>query len=197
MKKLILFYILTLLSVNVIAQKKLRDSVHIKTDIFEIIYSEKLEQPLKVTYKVLCPNGKASRTGMYFYTNDTIKTSDDKDYINNKYDKGHMLSSANCNCSKEMMYETFTYLNCALQHENLNRGVWKLLEFHERELALKHKVVMVEIKCIFTKTSIKLSSGATIPDGFYKTIKYDNVVEKYYFKNESPLKKDYSDYLIH
>lgn len=197
MKKLILFCILTLLSVNLKAQKKLRDSIHIKTDIFEIIYSEVLEQPLKVNYKVLCPNGTASRTGMDFYTNDTIKTSDDKDYINNKYDKGHMSPSADFNCSKEMMYKTFTYLNCALQHEDLNRGVWKFLELHERELSLKHKVVMVEIKCIFTKSSIKLPSGATIPDGFYKTIKYDNVVEKYYFKNESPLKKTYLDYLIH
>ncbi len=197
MKKLILFCILTLLSVNLKAQKKLRDSIHIKTNIFEIIYSEVLEQPLKVNYKILCPNGKASRSGMDFYTCDSIKTSDNKDYEKNIYDKGHMLSSANCNCSKEMMYKTFTYLNCALQHEDLNRGVWKLLEFHERELALKHKVVMVEIKCVFTKTSIKLSSGATIPDGFYKTIKYNNVVEKYYFKNESPLKKTFSDYLIH
>jgi endonuclease G len=197
MKKLILIYTLTLLSCNLNAQKKLRDSVHIKTDIYEIIYSEKLEQPLKVTYKVLCPNGTASRAGMDFYTNDTIKTSDNKDYINNQYDKGHMSPGADFNCNKEMLYKTFSYLNCALQHENLNRGVWKLLESHERELALKHKVVVVEIKCIFTKSSVKLPSGATIPDGFYKTIKYNNFVEKYYFKNESPSKRTYSDYLIH
>ena len=197
MKKLILIYTLTLLSCNLNAQKKLRDSVHIKTDIYEIIYSEKLEQPLKVTYKVLCPNGTASRAGMDFYTNDTIKTSDNKDYINNQYDKGHMSPAGDFNCNKEMLYKTFSYLNCALQHENLNRGVWKLLESHERELALKHKVVVVEIKCIFTKSSVKLSSGATIPDGFYKTIKYNNVIEKYYFKNESPTKRTYSDYLIH
>jgi len=197
MKKLILIYTLTLLSCNLNAQKKLRDSVHIKTDIYEIIYSEKLEQPLKVTYKVLCPNGTASRAGMDFYTNDTIKTSDNKDYINNQYDKGHMSPAGDFNCNKEMLYKTFSYLNCALQHENLNRGVWKLLESHERELAFKHKVVVVEIKCIFTKSSVKLSSGATIPDGFYKTIKYNNVIEKYYFKNESPTKRTYSDYLIH
>ena len=72
----------------IFAQK--RDSVRVKTPIFNVIYSEKLEQPLWMEYKVSCPGGKASRAGMDFYVNDSIHTSDALDYSNNIYDKGHL-----------------------------------------------------------------------------------------------------------
>ena len=79
--------------------------------------------------------------------------------------------------------------------KNLNRGAWRLLEAKERELA-KTQTVTVEIRCHFTKTSKVLPSGATIPDGFWKTITYGNVVEKYYFKNEKPATTDYTKFKI-
>ena len=49
----------------------------------------------------------------------------------------------------------------------------------------------------YTSKSIKLPTGATIPDGFYKTIRYgkDNV-EKYYFKNEEPKSDRYLEFKI-
>ena len=90
---------------------------------------------------------------------------------------------------------TFTYLNCVLQHEKLNRGVWRLLEEHERELSKKYSV-NVEIRMVYSKTSKILPTGATIPDAFVKTISYGNKIEIYYFKNEIPLSTDYTKYLI-
>lgn len=60
MKKIIL--ILLLLSANIFGQ--VRDSVYKKTDIFEVIYSEKFEQPLVLKYQVQCPNGNATRYGL-------------------------------------------------------------------------------------------------------------------------------------
>jgi hypothetical protein len=68
MKKIII--ILILLSTNIYGQ--LRDRVYKKTDIFEVIYSEKFEQPLILKYKVRCSSGKASRDGMEFYTDKDI-----------------------------------------------------------------------------------------------------------------------------
>mgnify|MGYP000441892153 CR=1 FL=1 len=180
----------------VFAQKTLRDSIYIKTNMFEIVYSEKLQQPKFISYTVQCPNGTASRKGMDFYVNDSVKTSDNKDYENNVWDKGHMAPAADFNCTKEMLYRTFSYLNCALQHQDLNRQVWRLLEAHERELAKTNKTVIVEIRCIYTNKSIILPTGATVPDGYYKTIKYGNKIEKYYFKNEKPLSTDFTKYLI-
>ena len=194
--KNLLLVLLTLLSLSSFSQKKLRDSIYIKTDIFEVVYSEVLEQPKFVKYIVKCPNGTASRTGMDFYTCDSIKTSDNKDYEKNMWDKGHMSAAADFNCDKPTLYKTFTYLNCSLQQENLNRTTWRLLEVRERELAKTHKVVQVEIRCIFGPNAIKLPSGATVPTAYRKIIKYDGKTEVYYFKNEKPLSTDFTKYKV-
>jgi endonuclease G len=191
-----LLVLLTLLSLSSFSQKKLRDSIYIKTDIFEVVYSEVLEQPKFVKYIVKCPNGTASRAGMDFYVDKTIKTSDNGDYEKNMWDKGHMAAGADFSCDKETLFKTFTYLNCSLQQENLNRTTWRLLEVRERELAKTHKVVQVEIRCIFGPKSIKLPSGATVPTAYRKTIKYDGVTEVYYFKNEKPLSTDFTKYKV-
>jgi endonuclease G len=184
---------LLLLTTSVFGQ--LRDSVYIKTNIFDIVYSEKLQQPKWIEYHVNCYDGKISRKGLDFYTCDSIKTSDSKDYENNEWDKGHLAPAADFNCDKNKLKMTFTYLNCVLQHEKLNRGVWRLLEEHERELSKKYSV-NVEIRMVYSKTSKILPTGATIPDAFVKTISYGNKTEIYYFKNEIPLSTDYTKYLI-
>ena len=82
MKSLLL--LLFLAPISLFAQ--LRDSVYVKTEIFEGVYSEILEQPKWIKYTVLCPEGNAPRKGMDFYTIPGIKTSDAADYVNNIYD---------------------------------------------------------------------------------------------------------------
>jgi endonuclease G len=193
MKRLLL--LLLLLPAIVFGQ--LRDCVNVKTAIYEVNYSEKLEQPTWIKYTVLCPTGTASRAGMDFYTNDTIKTSNNDDYVKNLYDKGHLAPAADFNCTKEMLYQTFSYLNCALQNQYLNRGVWRMLEEYERELA-KTETVTVTIDLVFSKKSIKLPTGATVPDGFYKTIRLEKSKKtyKYYFANEAPKKPKFTDYSV-
>jgi endonuclease G len=194
--KLWLFLSLVFLSATCYSQTR-RDSVFVKTQIFEVMYSEVLEEPLWVKYTVQCPNGTASRAGMDFYADKSIKTSDNADYVNNVYDKGHMAPAADFNCTKEMLYMTFSYLNCALQDQYLNRGVWRMLEVQEREWA-KTETVSVTIKCVFDKYSIKLPTGATVPTGFYKIIYLEKSKKtyKYYFPNVRPTKSKYTDYLI-
>ena len=172
-----------------LSQKVLRDSVIIKSEIFQVVYSEKLEQPLSVTYTVQCPSGSASRSGMDFFTCDSVKTSDNKDYGNNVWDKGHMAPAADFNCDKIMLKKTFSYLNCTLQQQDLNRTTWRLLEAYERELALKYTVT-VTVTCVFSK------SGATVPDGYYKKITYNGKTETYYFKNEKPSTTDYKKFIV-
>ena len=195
MKKLLLT-LTFILPLFLLSQKTLRDSIYIKTNMFEIVYSEKLQQPKFIRYTVQCPNGTASRKGMDFYTCDSIFTSDNKDYENNPYDKGHLAPAADFNCDKETLFKTFTYLNCSLQQENLNRTTWRLLEARERELAKTNKNVVVEIRCVFSKTSIVLPTGATVPDSYIKTIKYGKITDKYFFENKKPISTDYNKYII-
>jgi endonuclease G len=193
MKKLLFALLLT----PVLATAQLRDSVRIKTDIYEVIYSEKLESPRWVKYTVLCPNGTASRSGMDFYTNDSVKTSSNEDYVKNEWDKGHMAPAADFNCDKEMLRKTFSYLNCALQNQYLNRGVWRMLEEQERVWAQK-ETTTVTINLIFDKTSYRLPTGATVPNGFLKTICLEKSGKKikFYFPNMTPTKEKYTEYEI-
>jgi endonuclease G len=189
--------LITILLFPLLTLAQLRDSVKVKTSIYEIVYSEILESPLRITYTVQCTNGTASRAGMDFYTEKGIHTSDGKDYVDNVWDKGHMAPAADFNCTKEMLKQTFSYVNCALQDQYLNRGVWKTLEAQEREWA-KTEMVSVYIKVVFTKECIEIPTGATIPMGFFKTI-YLHSSKKtylYFFANIKPTRSSYTEYLI-
>ena len=192
MRKLLILCAIYVLFFSGTADPK-RSDVYVQTNMFDIHYSEIYEQPTSVSYTVACTETKFSRSGLEFFKCDSIYTSDNADYANNEYDKGHMAPAADFACDKEKLKNTFTYLNCALQNERLNRGVWKMLETHERDLATKNTTT-VSITIHFSKTSKKLPSGATVPDGFTKVIKSSTVTEKYYFPNVAPTKKTYAEY---
>ena len=188
MKNLIL---LLLLPVSLLAQ--LRDSVYFNNTHFTINYSETLEGPRSIRYKVLCPTGTASRSGMEFYKEKNIHTSDNRDYEANEWDKGHMAPAASFNCNRDMLFSTFTYINSSPQHQSLNRGVWKKLEVRERELATKGEV-RVFIRVEYPTTPVRVTTGAAIPLGYYKEVKVGNSRECYYFKNVQPSTSDLQTY---
>lgn len=185
------FLILFLFPLVLLAQ--LKDSVYWNTPYFIINYSEVLEGPRSIRYSVACPNGTASRSGMDFYTEKGLKTSDDKDYEANEWDKGHMAPAASLNCNRDMLYATFTYVNSSLQQQSLNRGVWKKLEIRERELAIKDEV-RVFIRVEYPNMPLRVTTGAAIPLGYYKELKVGNRRECYYFKNVAPVSKELNDY---
>jgi len=157
-------------------------NVFVKTDIFEVIYSEEYEQPIELSYTVECPTGEASRSGASWVLYEGIKTSDNEDYKDNVWDRGHLAPAADFSCDKETIKKTFTYLNCALQHEGLNRGPWKELERFERDLAKIFKVDVV-IKVDFTDNPERVPGGAAVPRGFYKTLFFNGNQLKFYFPN--------------
>ena len=188
MKKLLLFL---LLPISLFAQ--LRDSVYYTNPYFIVNYSETLEGPRSVRYSVACPTGTASRAGMDFYTEKGIKTSDNKDYEANEWDKGHMAPAASLNCNRDMLYATFTYVNSSLQQYSLNRGVWKQLEIRERQLAMENDV-KVFIRVEYPSSPMRVTTGAAIPLGYYKELKVGNRRECYYFYNKAPVTKELNDY---
>lgn len=184
MKKLIL----VLLFVPLFSFAQKRDSVYVQNKVFTLVYSEVLEQPKWIKYKVTCAENNVSRKGLDFYKEKTIHTSDNEDYIANDWDKGHMAPAAAFGCDAELLKQTFTYLNSALQHKSLNRGVWKELEEYERQLRQKADDIEIYIRVDFNSPLKKASGGATIPSGFYKTIKSQKlkINECYYFNNTIP-----------
>ena len=164
---------------------------HIETTIFTVDYDEDLEQPIKLSYTVQCASGDASRHGLNFWKVAGYHTSDNDDYKDNPYDKGHLAPAAAFNCTRDMVKATFSYLNCALQHEGLNRGPWKELEAAERVLAMFYDVD-VTIEVIFDSNPERVPGGAAIPKAFRKIITINhNEVYEYYFPNEDVAGQDW------
>ena len=90
MKSTKLFLLLIILFVaNGLFAQQLKESVYIKTPIFEVWYNEVYEQPMKLVYKSTNRPTNVNRGSMDFYTEKDVKTSDAADYKANIYDKGH------------------------------------------------------------------------------------------------------------
>jgi len=204
MKKLILSVVLFIVActteafqspTEITIPQDLRESVIVETDIFKVNYSEVLEQPLWVEYTVQCPLPGVDRGSMDFWEPEDVHTSDDDDYYANVWDKGHIAPAAAFNCTQEMLKKTFNYLNSALQHETLNRGVWNHLEGFERNLANFYQVD-VRVDILFDENPQKVSGGASIPKGFRKILKFDDREVVFEFPNEDTSGTHWTDYLV-
>lgn len=173
--------------VSLFSTAQLRDSVRVKNRVFDVVYSEKLEQPKWLQYRSLNRPIKVTRSGLDFYTESNIKTSDNADYAANVWDKGHLAPAGTFTDSIQLMKQTFSYLNCVLQDQYLNRGEWRLLEEQERRWD-DAEPLTVRIKVIFTSSSKKLPTGATIPNAFEKHIYFEKSKKWkcFYFVNAKP-----------
>ena len=172
------------------------DSIIILSNIFEISYNEKYEQPNWVKYTVRNIIKNADRDGMNFYTVDSIYTSDDNDYYSNRWDRGHMAPAGSFNDTYENLYSTFTYLNVALQYDDLNRGAWVDLEEQVRLWAKEFGDIYIEIYLEFGNDHIILETGAHVPTAFYKYVTFpDNLKKCFYFPNLTP-NKNWQEYEI-
>jgi DNA/RNA endonuclease G (NUC1) len=186
MKKLLpLILSVVILSAN--AQTKLRDSVKVTNNVFSVIYSEKLEQPIWLKYRSTNRPTNVNRGSMDFHTEKDIKTSDGEDYRSNIYDKGHIAPAATFSDDMENLKQTFSYLNSALQDQYLNRGEWRLLEEQERKWDDSESLTVI-VKLFFDKTSKKLPTGATVPSYFQKHIFFEKQKKWkcFVFLNEKP-----------
>jgi DNA/RNA endonuclease G (NUC1) len=106
-----------------------------------------------------------------------------------------MVPAASLNCNREMLWATFSYMNCALQQQSLNRGVWKKLEIQEREFSKVNSNVKVYVRVEFDAVPKRVPAGAAIPKGFYKEITVgDRTKFCYYFPNVAPKSSDLNSF---
>lgn len=167
----------------------LQDEVLVSNSVFSVSYNEIFEQPNWVEYVVEDIPKNVDRGSMDFYKESTIHTSDDADYYKNAWDKGHLAPAASFSDSYERLRLTFSYLNCALQYDDLNRGEWAQLESMERTWSKNYGAIKVRVELIFDEDHTVLPTGAHVPSAFLKQIEFpkDSIV-CYYFINESPKK---------
>ncbi len=162
-----LLSLLLLVSVSASAQ-----NVTIKNNVFEVLYSQDLEQPLVIKYHSTNRPTNVNRGTMDFYTEKGIKTSDAADYKANIYDKGHGAPAATFSDNMENLKQTFSYLNCIMQDQYLNRGEWRLLEEQERKWDDTENLTII-IKTFFDTPVKRVSTGAAVPSHLQKHIYFE------------------------
>lgn len=189
MKTKVKYLLIGLSTILFISAQSLKD-IKVKNQVFTVTYSQSLEQPLELTYRSTNRPTNVNRGSMDFKTVPNIRTSNSEDYAKNVWDKGHLAPAATFSDNMENLSTTFSYLNCALQNQYLNRGEWRLLEEQERKWDDKENLT-VKITLDFDKSCLVIPTGATVPKGFTKHIYFETTKrwECYYFLNERPEKK--------
>ena len=161
--------------------------VKIKNQVFEVLYSQDYEQPLWIKYRSTNRPTNVNRGAMDFYKEPNVKTSDAEDYAKNIYDKGHGAPAASFSDNMENLKQTFSYLNCILQDQYLNRGEWRLLEEQERKWDdVENLTVLITIH--FEKPVKRIPTNAAIPTYLEKHIYFETQKKWkcFVFLNEKP-----------
>jgi endonuclease G len=171
------------------AQKDLRSEVIIETSTYAVSYNEILQQPNWLEYTSTNRVKNVDRGSMDFKLYPGVVTSDKHDYYKNIYDKGHLAPAATFSDNMDNLEETFYYLNCALQNQDLNRGEWRLLEAEERKWD-DSETLTVSVDLIFDEGYIVLKTGAAIPTDMVKHIYFNGrgSWRCFEFENKKPTK---------
>jgi len=182
MKKIVILFSFLIVSLISFGQ-----NVRIKNDVFEVLYSQSLEQPLVIKYRSLNRPTNVNRGAMDFYKEANIKTSDAEDYKANIYDKGHGAPAATFSDNMENLKQTFSYLNCIMQDKYLNRGEWRMLEEQIRKWDDTENITVL-IKTFFDTPVKRVATGAAIPSHLQKHIYFEKQKKWkcYVFLNEKP-----------
>ena len=161
--------------------------VRIKNEVFEVLYSQSLEQPLVIKYRSLNRPTNVNRGAMDFYKEPNIKTSDAADYKSNIYDKGHGAPAATFSDNMVNLKQTFSYLNCIMQDQYLNRGEWRLLEEQIRKWDDTENITVL-IKTFFDTPVKRVPTGAAIPSYLQKHVYFEksNKWKCFVFLNQKP-----------
>ncbi|MDC1439026.1 DNA/RNA non-specific endonuclease [Flavobacteriaceae bacterium] len=165
--------------------------------MFTVSYNELYEQPNWITYCVRDVPKNVDRKGYNFRKGTRVWTSNNADYKNNIWDKGHLAPAAAFSDSEANLKATFSFLNCTLQHQRLNRKEWAQLEQQVRYWARDFGDMSVEVDVLFESNHQVLPTGAHVPSGFIKRIQFpDGVAKCFYFPNEDTFNKNWTQFEI-
>ena len=173
----------------------LRDVVIIDKGIYKVSYNEIHQQPNWIEYDVSNRPKNVDRGNRDFYLEPGVITSDNADYYKNPWDKGHLAPAATFSDSETNLNKTFSFINCAMQIDDLNRGEWAELEQNIRDLSATLGTIKIRIELVFEPGHEVRDTGVHIPTGFWKKLTYPNgEKECYYFPNQ-PTTKNWDGYI--
>ena len=158
-------YLLFIFPCSVFAQQ---DTLVDKEE-FKVLYSQRFQQPLVLWYSSANRPQLVKRKSLDFHQEPGITTSNNEDYQYNRYDKGHLAPAASFSDNRKDLEATFSYLNCALQYDQLNRGQWKQLEEMERRWD-DRETLFIRVDVQVDRSCTQLPTGAVVPQSFRKHI---------------------------
>ena len=179
--------VFSLVTLLVISFTTFGQDIKLKNNVFEVLYSQDLEQPLWIKYRSTNRPTNVNRGAMDFYKESNIKTSDGEDYKANIYDKGHGAPAATFSDNMINLKQTFSYLNCIMQDKYLNRGEWRMLEEQIRKWDdVENLTVLITIH--FDTPVKRVPTNAAIPSYLEKHIYFEKSGKWkcFVFLNEKP-----------
>lgn len=196
-KKYLLFFFIILFSCSESEGEDsipvLRSNVLIDKGIYKVSYNEIFEQPNWIEYTVSNRPKNVDRGNKDFYLESGVFTSDNADYYKNEWDKGHLAPAATFSDSEDNLNKTFSFINCAMQIDNLNRGEWAQLEQQVRDWSVNGNV-NVKIELVFAANHIIRTTGVHVPTGFWKNLAFSNGNQTCYYFPNSSTNKNWSKY---
>ncbi|MDN4164103.1 DNA/RNA non-specific endonuclease [Cytophagales bacterium LB-30] len=141
---------------------------------YSLVYQEEWEQARWVAWQIDANRGlaKAERSSS-FYSDPLIhsKSAHPNDYKNSGYDRGHLAPAADFSHDEVLMKESFYMSNMSPQVPSFNRGIWKKLEEHTRELAQQHAHLYVVAGPIIAGEVKKIGANQVyVPTYYFKII---------------------------
>jgi len=175
---------------------------------YKVYYNYEYKEPVKVQYItssetldvlniVKRPGFKSDKTIPRSYRSYT------SDYTNSGYDRGHMAPDALFDYNQTVLNNVYIMSNITPQLPNLNRKVWKYLEFYVRYQTMVNDSLKIE-NYIFFEAPIKRigKHKIAVPTKFLKVIHFPKeskrITECYLFINKESklLNNDPMDYRI-
>lgn len=157
--------------------------------IFKVIYDSDTKNPAAVWWtstndQIIESEAVNNRTNDFRPC--AYGSSKPQDYAKTGFDKGHQCYNNAFDYSKGYASLTFLMCNMCPQTPALNRGIWKKYETQTNSLAKKYgEVTTVCGPIYYNAVPVYIGDNVRVPDGFFKVIKYDNVVKCYIFSQEN------------
>ena len=141
---------------------------------YTVSFNTKWLIPNWVAYELTAEEvqGVEARSNKFIPDPDILESPTTDDYKNSGYDRGHMAPAADMKWSKQAMIESFYTSNICPQNQNLNKGDWKDLEEHVRNMATKFDHIYVTCGPIvpIKPKQIGYNKKIAVPDACFKVI---------------------------
>jgi endonuclease G len=177
------------------------DTVRIVHTNYETVFSLEKRYPVLVEWwstrdKVSCEAPVRRRDRFVPDPKLPVESNINQFYTRSGLDRGHIAPAADNLCLGEnVMLESFFFTNMAPQYPGLNRGKWRILEEHTRDLAIQHDSIFVQAGCVGEERKL---GPMSVPTQCWKilNIKATGEVIGYVFENNNERGTSFSEHMV-